>query len=674
MDSTGIHRVADEVIRPNGHKPGLFKEASQVLQPSSWRVRLAGLRAQLIVPYVVLTLVTAMVGTFVVTRLVTSSVRERFVNQLYEAGRVAADGIVRRERVHLETLRLMAFSAGVPEALQAGDERQLLTLLQPIAVNGLSQAVIALDRNGGEVLGMVLDPASNSYVVTHGSSFAGESIVDRVLRGETDASGDKFVGVIATRSGTFLFTSAPVRNEAGDLTGVLLVGTRLSYLVDGLKAEALADVILQGPDGVTLATTFETPDTDSPTWALPADQAQAIDSVRFREFSLWYRDYQAAYSPWLARGQWMGALGVALPSNFLVATEATSRDVFSLVFALGTVAMIILGYGLAQSIARPILRLRSMAQTVAQGDLEQSSGLTRDDEIGELAQAFDAMTERLQARTAEAQRLYTEAIENNRQLAEMYDRLRAAQQQLVQSEKLAAVGQLAAGIVHDVKNPLGVIKGMAEEMLEGVPATSPEAESFQTIRDNASRANSIVADLLVFARQSTPTMEWRDLRQSVEGALRLTGFLLRKGNVTVETDWPVDPAMGLIDPQQIQQVLINLIQNAVQAMPDGGKLRVRLGTEGDQSILTIQDTGRGIQAEHLPRIFEPFFTTKPEGQGTGMGLAVSYGIIARHEGKIEVDSQVGVGTTFIIRLPNQRPDEESEEPMTDAAERAGAQG
>jgi hypothetical protein len=138
MDSTGIHRVADEVIRPNGHRPGLLKEAGQVLQPSSWRVRLAGLRAQLIVPYVVLTLVTAMVGTFVVTRLVTSSVRERFVNQLYEAGRVAADGIVRRERVHLETLRLMAFSAGVPEALEAGDERQLLTLLQPIAVNGLS--------------------------------------------------------------------------------------------------------------------------------------------------------------------------------------------------------------------------------------------------------------------------------------------------------------------------------------------------------------------------------------------------------------------------------------------------------------------------------------------------------------------------------------------------------
>ena len=674
MDSTEIHTVVDGVSHPNGHKPSGLRRATEMVRSHGWRVWLSGLRAKLILPYVLLTLVTAMVGTFVVTRLVTSSVRERFVNQLYEAGHVAADGVVRRERVHLETLRLMAFTAGVPEALEARNDRELLTLIQPVAVNGLSQAVIALDHDGLEVLGMVLDQASAAYVLTRGSSFAAEPLVARVLRGESDANGDKFVGVIKTNTGEFLFTSAPVRDAAGDLAGVLLVGTRLESLVDSLKAEALADIIVQGRDGATLATTFVIPGDGTTTWALPEDQAQAIDAVRFREFSLWSSDYQAAYLPWLARGQWLGVLGVALPSNFLVATEATSRDVFSLVFALGTVAVILLGYRLAQSIARPILRLRTMAQTVAQGDLDQSSGLVRDDEIGELAEAFDAMTERLQARTSEAQGLYTEAIENNRQLAEMYDRLRAAQQQLVQSEKLAAVGQLASGIVHDVKNPLGVIKGMAEEMLEDAAPASQQADALQTIRDNASRANSIVADLLVFARQSTPTMEWRDLRQSVEGALRLTGFLLRKGRVTVETDWPTDPAMGLIDPQQIQQVLVNLIQNAVQAMPDGGKLRLRLASDLDNLILTVQDTGCGIPPEHLPRVFEPFFTTKPEGQGTGMGLAVSYGIIARHQGQIEVESRVGAGSTFILRLPKQRPPDETDEPtLREVGAQAGAE-
>lgn len=661
MDSIEFDGVADGLIPPSGHRPGIVEKAGELLRSSNWRVRLAGLRAQLVVPYVVLSAVTALVGTFVVTRLVTSSVRERFVNQLYEAGRVAADGIVRRERAHLETLRLMAFSAGVPEALRARDGQELLALLQPVAINNLSQAVIALDTDGREVLGLVLDDASSTYVVTHGSSFAGEPIVDRVLRGESDASGDKFVDVITTTSGGFLFTSAPVRDEAGRLAGVLLVGTRLDSLVVGLQTEALADIILQGRDGATLAMTFETPGTDTVSWALPAAQARAIEGVRLHEFSLWSRDYQAAYSPWIARGQWMGTLGVALPSNFLVATEATSRDIFSLVFTLGTVAIILLGYRLAQSIARPILRLRTMAQSVAQGDLEQSSGLARADEIGELAQAFDGMTERLQARTAEAQRLYAEAIENNRRLAEMYERLRAAQQQLIQSEKLAAVGQLAAGIVHDVKNPLGVIKGMAEEMLEDVPTASSQVDDLQTIRDNASRANAIVADLLLFARQSTPTMQERDLRETIDGALRLTSFMTRKGGVEVQRSLPSQAALAVFDPQQIQQVMINLIQNAVQAMPHGGKLHVGLAASDDSVIVTVRDTGVGIAPEHLPRIFEPFFTTKPEGQGTGMGLAVSYGIVSRHHGQITVESEPGAGSLFTIRLPKQRINESAEE-------------
>lgn len=657
MDLPDLDRMA--VVGPPGsngreHTEPMLPRSSP--SPRGWRAWLMSLRAQLIVPYVLLTLATAMVGTFIVTRLVTSSVRERFVNQLYEAGRVAADGIVRRERSQLEMLRLVAFTAGVSEAMEARDDVALLAHLQPVAANAMPEALIALDIEGGEIVGLVLDEDRSGYSLTRGSSFSGQPVVDRVLRGETDASGDKFVGVVTTSSGDYFVTSAPVREAAGKLVGVLLLGTRVRSLLDGLKSEALADIILQGPDGSLVGTTFSVPEEGPEAIVVPTGQTLEIAGTHFREFSLWSRDYQAAYSPWLARGQVMGALGVALPSNFLVTTEATSRDWFSAIFSLATVAIIILGYRLSQSIARPILRLRSMAQTVAQGNLDQSSGLRREDEIGELAEAFDAMTARLQARSAEAQALYAEAVESNRQLAEMYDRLQAAQQQLVQSEKLAAVGQLAAGIVHDVKNPLGAIKGMAEEMLEDAAAGSGQADALQTIRDNAGRANSIVTDLLVFARQSTPTMQHRDLRENVEGALRLTGFLLRKGKVEVEKDLPEREAMAVFDPQQIQQVLINLIQNAVQAMPSGGKLYVGLGSADDHLVLTVRDSGIGIPPENLPRIFDPFFTTKPEGQGTGMGLSVSYGIIHRHHGQIEVDSRVGAGTTFTVRLPKNPPD------------------
>ena len=355
----------------------------------------------------------------------------------------------------------------------------------------------------------------------------------------------------------------------------------------------------------------------------------------------------------------LGTLGVVLPSNFLVTTESTSRTVFSGVFALGTAAMMLLGFWLAQSIARPILRLRTMAQAVAAGDLDQASGLERLDEIGDLARAFDTMTERLQARTAEAERLYAEAIERNRELAEMYERLQAAQRQLVQSEKLAAVGQLAAGIVHDVKNPLGVIKGLAEELLEDPLEGAGAIEAYRQIRDNATRANSIVTDLLVFARQSTTAMSRRDMRETIEGSLRLTDYLLRKGKVRVEKALPSAPLYVTYDPQQIQQVLINLIQNAVQAMPDGGDLKVALSVVDTKAVISVHDSGVGIPPDVMPRIFDPFFTTKPEGQGTGMGLAVSYGILTRHGGQIEAVSQPGQGATFTLSLPTEPKPETS---------------
>jgi two-component system NtrC family sensor kinase len=347
---------------------------------------------------------------------------------------------------------------------------------------------------------------------------------------------------------------------------------------------------------------------------------------------------------------------VVLTSSFIVTAEATSRFGFSALFALGTVAMIVLGYRLSQSIARPILRLRSMAQAVASGDLDQQSGLRRPDEIGDLAVAFDVMTERLQTRTAEAERLYGEAVDRNRQLAEMYERLQLAQMQLIQSEKLAAVGQLTAGIVHDVKNPLAVIKGMAEELLEDSNGRPDVHEAVQVIRDNATRANSIVTDLLKFARQSTPELVRRDLRETLEGALRLTGYLLRKGSIRLEQKLPARPVNVTYDAQQIEQVLINLIQNAVQAMPQGGTLHIQLASRHGGAEVRLRDSGTGIPAEVLPRIFDPFFTTKVEGQGTGMGLSVSYGIVSRHGGRIDVESQVNKGTTFTILLPEHPPE------------------
>jgi signal transduction histidine kinase len=600
-----------------------------------------------------LTLVLAFLGIFVITRLVTSSVRERFVNQLYEASRVTADGVVRREQEHLSSLRLMTFTVGVPSAIENGNADSLANLLVPYALNEGTDAVVVVDEAGSELVSLIWDPAQSSYIRRSGSSFAQYDFVARVLEGGQDEAGDKFVGLVKTSNGNFLFTSGAVADTEGNVLGAILVGTQLESFVNDLKGQSLADIVLLNQQGELIATTFNAPEVGfAESGMLPPNPA-SISQVEMREFNLFGRTYQAAYSSWVVRDQVVGTLGVSLPSNFVVATEATSRNTFSLIFALGTVAVIVVGFVLSQNIAGPILRLRTMAQAVASGDLKQAAGIRRSDEIGELAAAFDVMTAKLSERTEAAERLYQETVERNKQLAEMYDRLQSAQQQLVQSEKLAAVGQLAAGIVHDVKNPLGVIKGMAEELMLESEGDPEMVQMLQIIRDNANRANLIVTDMLKFARQSTPSMHQRDLRETIEGCLRLTDYLIRKGHVEASSQVPEEPVWVTYDAQQIEQVLINLIQNAVQAMPEGGQLAIELEESNGQAVLRVSDSGQGIEADNLSRIFEPFFTTKPEGKGTGMGLAVSYGIVSRHGGQIEVESELGEGSTFEIRLPKE---------------------
>jgi len=400
-----------------------------------------------------------------------------------------------------------------------------------------------------------------------------------------------------------------------------------------------------------VSTTFVEPETGfGPVEINPGLINETSQSVTL-DFDLYGRDYKSTYAPLVIRSNETGILGVALPSNFIVTTMATSRTTFSLIFSAGTIATIVVGYMLAQSIAKPILRLRSVSQAVAAGDLNQDTGLRGADEIGELAGAFDIMTLRLRDRTAEAARLYDETLVRNKELADINARLQTAQAQLIQSEKLASVGQLTAGIVHDVKNPLAVIKGLAEELSEEFSVDPSMKDQLATIRESATKASTIVTDLLKFARQSTPELEQRDVRETIEASLRLTEYLARKGKVEIKVDMPSNPVLIWYDAQQIEQVLINLIGNAIQAMKNGGTVRINLSQAESSIALSVQDNGVGIPEKNLQRIFDPFFTTKPEGEGTGLGLSVSFGIITRHRGQISVDSKPGLGTTFTILLP-----------------------
>jgi signal transduction histidine kinase len=619
------------------------------------------LRFKLIIPYVFLTLILASVGVFVVTRLVSSSIQERFNNQLAEASRVAVDRVVRQEDDHLEVLRILAYMDGVAQSLINEDAESLDQTFIAIASNNEIEAISAVSTHGEEIITVIYDLQSQDIENYSGSIYSEITPILNVLEGVQDARGDKFSGLIETAAGQFMITAAPVRSMDGELVGVIWAGTRLETLLVDMKLQALADLVLIDNQGALVATTFNQSEQAFESLSLSAAQLRESDgSSIFTEFDFQDREYATLYSPFNLRDQQYGFLGAALPTDYIFSTLATSRNMFSWIFTLGTLSVVLVGYLLAQHISRPILQLRSISQAVAGGDLNQYSGLDRHDEIGELANAFDIMTLRLQERTQEAARLYEEAVERNKELAEINARLQAAQAQLVQSEKLAAVGQLTAGIVHDVKNPLAVIKGLAEEAAEDPNLEEFTIEALKTIRESATRANTIVTDLLKFARQSTPVIHRRDIRETLHSVFRLTEYLLRKGNVTLHDELPEDPVMVTYDAQQIEQVLINLTTNAIQAMPDGGNLFIRLDDMHAEVEITVRDDGIGIPEEYLGKVFDPFFTTKAEGEGTGLGLSVSYGIISQHGGRINVESEVGVGTIFRVVLPVEQDQQESE--------------
>ncbi len=264
---------------------------------------------------------------------------------------------MRQERTHLENLRLMAFTEGVPEALVARDPQAVQDLLFAIALNNAIQAVIVVDFAGTEIFTLARHPSSGKFITSEESDFSQFNIVSDIMKNDQDAIGDKYAGLLVTSFGPYLFTSAPVRDANGDLLGVLLAGTSLESLLSEVKNQSLADAILLDNEGSFVSTTFVEPETGfGPIEINPGLLDETNPSVAL-DFNLFGRDYKSTNAALIIRQNKTGILGVALPSNFIVTTVATSRTTFSLIFSAGNIATIVVGYLLAQSTTKPILRL-----------------------------------------------------------------------------------------------------------------------------------------------------------------------------------------------------------------------------------------------------------------------------------------------------------------------------
>jgi signal transduction histidine kinase len=321
----------------------------------------------------------------------------------------------------------------------------------------------------------------------------------------------------------------------------------------------------------------------------------------------------------------------------IATTIRMSTGLLVIALVLVVIAGIIINVKLATSIATPIRNLERITKKITRGDFSEVIEVRGHDEVASLAESFNQMEDKLDhAMTA---------------LEETIKRLREKQDQLVEAEKLALVGKLAAGIAHEINNPLTSVLTFSNLMLEQCAPDDPRRERLRLMARETERARNIVRQLLNFGRETVIKPEKININQPVaEIADSLVAQEAFKGielAMKLGDDLPEIEA----DPAQIGQVVLNMLLNAIHAITPPGRIEVSTRLAGTQVEIVFTDTGKGIPEEHLHKIFDPFFTTKDASKGTGLGLAVSYGIVKKHGGDIEVASTEGKGTIFTVRLP-----------------------
>jgi signal transduction histidine kinase len=316
---------------------------------------------------------------------------------------------------------------------------------------------------------------------------------------------------------------------------------------------------------------------------------------------------------------------------------AMSRQL--LLYAL--MAIVIVGVGinwrLAVSISSPIRKLEKITKKVSQGDFSEAIEVRGSDEIASLQVSFNQMEEKLRNAMLS--------------LEKTVEKLQEKQAQLVEAEKLASIGKLAAGIAHEINNPLTSVLTFSSLLLEQCPEDDPRHGRLKMIVKETTRARNIVRQVLSFAKEAPLRKEKMNLNRPVNEIVEALVAQEAFKGIELVLDLADDLPDIFMDPVQIGQVVLNILLNATHAVIPPGRIGVTTRAADNFAELIITDTGKGIPEEHLQRIFDPFFTTKDKTKGTGLGLAVSYGIIKKHGGDIRVSSMVNEGSTFIVRLP-----------------------
>ena len=452
------------------------------------------------------------------------------------------------------------------------------------------------------------------------------------------------------KNGMVIAAAAPIIDENQKVLGVIYSGKLINRnyeIVDKVKNTVFQDEKYEGKD-IGTATIF-LGDLRISTNVMNLDGTRAIGTLIAKDV---YDAVLERGMPWVARafvvnawyitayepikdisGQIIGVLYVGILEEKFIDMRNRVVFIFLGITLLGIAIAFTMSFILANGIVRPVSRLATAAQRIAEGNFPEKVEIKTDDEIADLGRAFQFMISSIKVRDEELKEV--------------------AQKTVAEAERLAMIGQLAAGVAHEINNPLTGILLYCDLVLKSMAKDDSKRVTLEKISHEALRCKAIVKGLLDYSRQKKPETKETLVNQIIESSLSLVKNQALFQNIEIKKELEQSLPVIKIDPQQIQQVFMNIIINAAEAMEGKGELSIKSQLSDDKRyvVISFKDTGPGIPQENLKRIFEPFFTTKDASHGVGLGLAISKGIIENHNGSVEVSSESGKGTKFLIKLP-----------------------
>jgi two-component system NtrC family sensor kinase len=620
-----------------------------------------GLKSELIIKFIAVIAITTLISCFMGTLLINKWTMGQAENNVRNALSAARYVLYHRLEGVRNTVYFTSSRNKFLAALSVHDRPALQRYLEKVRKEAGLDILNVIDRKGNVML-----RAGNPG--THGDNLSKDAVIGRVLASGKGVSSleawsreavaregreveSRCAGTSSTSgpAAMVLVAASPIVSEDGRTQGVLCGAELLNRndaIVDRIRDVLYKNEKYRGKD-VGGATLFLGPSRISTTFT-NADGTRGFGSAVSSEVSravlgegrLWvgeapviHSGYVAAYEPLRdMSGQIIGMLAVGTLGQKFADMRRETLTIFLGISLFGVVLAIVVASFFSGAIVKPINALVRASHKIAQGDFSARVGTRSASEIGELEIMFNLMASSLDSREQEIARLN--------------------EQRMMRSEKLASIGRLAAGIAHEINNPLTSVLTFSCLLLK--KGDESLKEKLEIIVKETTRCREIVKGLLCFARQNEPRKTRCNLNTVIENALSLAGNQLkvRESHATVRKDLGEIPELHL-DPNQMTEVFVNLIINAIDALPAGGELSIATGVSQDGKSVDIRvaDTGLGISKEDLEKVFEPFFTTKEPGKGTGLGLAVAYGIIDGHNGSINVESEAGKGTTFVIKLP-----------------------